>query len=139
MRISQPLLDELIEHALAEAPNECCGMIGMRDGEAVAVHRAKNIHASPLKYEIGPQELLRLTMAIEDAGLSFGANYHSHTRTPPVPSPTDINIADIFPNESFTYVIVGLAGAEPEVRAFSIFRGRVSEQPIEITPGGAGG
>ena len=52
LRISRQLLDELVAHARAEAPNECCGMIAARDGEAVAVHRARNLNASPLRYDI---------------------------------------------------------------------------------------
>ena len=54
MRISRPLLDEIIAHARAEAPNECCGLIASRDGEAVAVHRARNAAASPLRYVMDP-------------------------------------------------------------------------------------
>ena len=27
MRISRPLIDEMISHAREEAPNECCGVI----------------------------------------------------------------------------------------------------------------
>ena len=50
------LLDDIIAHARADAPNECCGMIASRDGEAVAVHRARNAAASPLRYEIEGME-----------------------------------------------------------------------------------
>ena len=47
MKISRDLYDELVAHARAEAPNECCGMIATLDGAAVAVHRAVNAAASP--------------------------------------------------------------------------------------------
>ena len=49
LRISRQLLDDIVEHARAEAPQECCGMIASRDGEAVAVHRARNAANSALR------------------------------------------------------------------------------------------
>jgi [CysO sulfur-carrier protein]-S-L-cysteine hydrolase len=129
LKISPQLVDELIAHARAEAPNECCGMIAARDGEAVAVHRARNAAASPLRYEMEGQEQYRIQTAIEDAGLDLGAIYHSHTRSAPIPSQTDINLA-FYPEA--VYVIVGVADAEPEVRAFRIVDGQVSDHPLEI-------
>ncbi len=129
MRIPRTLFDELIAHARADAPNECCGMIASRNGEAVAVHRAKNAAASPLRYVIDGREQYAIQTAIEDDGLELGAIYHSHTRSAPLPSQTDINLA-FYPDA--LYVIVGLAGAEPEVRAWRIVDGIVTEATLEV-------
>src|SRR5918911_3190195 len=127
MRIARELYEEIIDHARAEAPNECCGMVASRDGAAVRVYRATNAAASPLRYEIDGAEQYRIQMEIEDAGLDLGAIYHSHTRTEPYPSQTDINLA-FYPDAH--YVIVGLAGEEPEVRAFTIRDGQVREAEV---------
>ena len=132
MRISQALLDEIVEHARADAPNECCGMIAASDGRAVEVHRATNAAASPLRYELDGMEQYRIQSAIEDAGHELGAIYHSHTRSAPYPSQTDINLA--FYPESL-YVIVGVAGPEAEVRAFTIVDGRVAEAELVVEAG----
>jgi [CysO sulfur-carrier protein]-S-L-cysteine hydrolase len=129
MRISSELCQELIDHAQSEAPNECCGMIAVREGEAVRVIRARNAAQSPLRYEIDGVEQLKIYNEIEDAGLDLGAIYHSHTRTEPYPSQTDISLA--FYPESL-YVIVGVAGPEPEVRAFSIRDGQVGEAELQV-------
>ena len=129
MRISRELLDEIIAHARADAPDECCGMIASRDGVAVAVHRARNAAASRFRYEIDGMEQYKIQSAIEDAGLDLGAIYHSHTRSAPLPSETDINLA-FYPDA--LYVIVGLADGEPDVRAWTIRDGQVSEAPLEI-------
>jgi proteasome lid subunit RPN8/RPN11 len=129
MRIARSLYDELVEHARAEAPNECCGMIASRDGEAVSVHRATNAAASPLRYEIDGAEQYRIQMEIYDADLDLGAIYHSHTRTEPYPSQTDINLA-FYPDA--LYVIVGLASAQPDVRAFTIRDGQVTEAELIV-------
>jgi [CysO sulfur-carrier protein]-S-L-cysteine hydrolase len=129
MRFSQALLDEMVAHAKADAPNECCGMVASRDGQAVTVYRAENAAASPLRYEIDGAEQYRIQMAIDDAGHDLGAIYHSHTRSAPYPSQTDINLA-FYPEA--LYVIVGLAGDEPEVRAYEIRNGQVTEAELEV-------
>ncbi len=132
MRIRRSLLDELIEHARADAPDECCGMIAALDGRAVAVHRATNTAHSPLRYEIDGREQYRLQAAIEDAGRDLGAIYHSHTRSAPLPSQTDINLA--FYPESL-YVIVGVKDDVPEVRAWRIVEGQVAEAELVVEEG----
>jgi [CysO sulfur-carrier protein]-S-L-cysteine hydrolase len=129
MRIAPELYDEIVAHAREEAPNECCGMVAARDGEAVKVYRATNAAASALRYEIDGAEQYRIQMAIDDADLDLGAIYHSHTRTEPHPSQTDINLA-FYPDA--LYVIVGLAGGEPDVRAFTIRDGKVAEAELVV-------
>ena len=129
MRIAPQLYEEIVSHARAEAPNECCGMVASRDGEAVKVYRATNAAASPLRYEIDGPEQYRIQMEIYDAGLDLGAIYHSHTRSDPYPSQTDINLA-FYPDS--VYVIVGLASAEPDVRAYSIREGHVAEAEFVV-------
>ncbi len=129
MRIARELYDEMVAHAIEDAPNECCGMIASRDGEAVTIYRAVNTAASPLRYEIDGAEQFRIQMAIDDQGLDLGAIYHSHTRSAPYPSQTDINLA--FYPESL-YVIVGLAGELPEVKAFRIRDGQVIGAELEV-------
>jgi proteasome lid subunit RPN8/RPN11 len=123
------MLDEIVAHAEADAPNECCGMIAAADGRAVRVYRATNTAASPLRYEIDGLEQFRIQREIEDAGWDLGAIYHSHTRSPPVPSQTDINLA-FYPDA--LYVIVGVAGDEPEVRAFRIVDSQVEEVELAV-------
>jgi proteasome lid subunit RPN8/RPN11 len=129
MRIPRELYDEIVAHAQSEAPNECCGMIAARDREAVKVYRATNTAASPYRYELDPAEQYRIQVEIEDAGLDLGAIYHSHTRTDPYPSQTDINLA-FYPDA--LYVIVGLAGDGPHVRAFTIRDAHVQEAKLQV-------
>jgi len=138
MKIDRALYDEIVAHALDEAPNECCGMVASAGGEARRVLRATNIHASPLRYEIDAGEMYRLLGEIEDEGLELGAIYHSHTRSAPYPSQTDVNIA--VPPELGTplwpgtiYVIVGVGGTEPEVRGFAIDTDGVAEVALSVS------
>jgi [CysO sulfur-carrier protein]-S-L-cysteine hydrolase len=129
MRIPRDLYDQIVAHARADAPNECCGMIASRDGEAVTVYPAVNAAASALRYEIDGAEQYRIQMAIDDAGHDLGAIYHSHTRSAPYPSQTDINLA-FYPDA--LYVIVGLANGDPEVKAYEIRDGQVAEATLDV-------
>ncbi len=104
-------------------------MVASRGGQAVKVFQARNAAQSPLRYEIDGAEQYRIQMEIEDAGLDLGAIYHSHTRSAPYPSQTDINLA-FYPDA--LYVIVGLAQQDPDVRAFAIRSGQVAEQELEV-------
>ncbi len=129
MLIPRELYEQIIDHAVQEAPNECVGLIASRDGEAIEIYPARNAAASPLRFEIDGAEQIRFHNEIEAAGLDLGAIYHSHTRTEPRPSQTDINFAAGWPG--VLWVIVGLGENEPEVRTWLIDDGRVSE--VELT------
>ena len=94
------------------------------------MHPAENLAASPLRFEVDGIEVHRTLTGIEDAGDGLGAIYHSHTRSAPEPSQTDINLA-FYPDA--LYVIVGVAGEEADVRAWRIVDRRVSEVELEVT------
>jgi [CysO sulfur-carrier protein]-S-L-cysteine hydrolase len=130
MRIPQALFDQMVAHAQDDAPNECCGIIGTRNGEGFVLHQATNIHHSPLKYEIGSDELYRISMALDDDDLEVGVIYHSHTRSDPYPSQTDVNLAR-YPDA--VYVIVGVANGSPEVRAYHIRDGEIADADLQVS------
>jgi [CysO sulfur-carrier protein]-S-L-cysteine hydrolase len=132
VNISTALLEEIVAHAREDPEDEVCGVVAVDLDEpptAVRVFRAVNIHASPLKFEIEPKELLKLSNACEELG-KLGAIYHSHVRSRPYPSQTDINFAVNWPGVE--WIIVGLsAGNEPQVRSYLIDEaGEVDEVAI---------
>jgi proteasome lid subunit RPN8/RPN11 len=131
MEIARALYDEMVQHARADAPNECCGMIAAdAEGKLVAVHQMVNAAASPLRYVMDPTEQYQVEYKqIYDAGLEVGVVYHSHTRSAPYPSQTDINLAN---HPDSVYVIVGLDKGELDVRGFMIRDGRVDEVAITV-------
>jgi proteasome lid subunit RPN8/RPN11 len=128
MKIAPDLLAQIVEHARRDAPNECCGFIAVKDGRAVEVLPVENIAASPLRFEVGPRDLLRLA-ELEDDGRD-AVIYHSHTRSKPYPSQTDINFAANWPGVQWH--IVGLAGDGPEVRDYRIDGGVVTEVEVDV-------
>jgi len=105
-------------------------MVGSSDGRAVSVYRAVNAEASPLRFRIDPEQQLELHNRIEDAGLELGAIYHSHTRTEPRPSQTDVNFAKLWPG--VLWIIVGLRGGESDVRTWRIDDGKVSAGELVV-------
>jgi proteasome lid subunit RPN8/RPN11 len=130
--MSRELYEEMVAHALAEAPNECCGIVASTDAQAVRVFPAANAAASPLRYVMDGEDQLRIQEEIDEHGWDYGAIYHSHTRSAPLPSQTDINMAyvegvgPLWPGT--IYIIVGVAEQEPQVRAFRI----ESDSPEEV-------
>jgi proteasome lid subunit RPN8/RPN11 len=131
VRIESALLERIVAHARRDFPNECCGMLGVRDGRAVAIHEATNLAASPLRFEVEGREILHAQDAFEDEGAELGAIYHSHTRSEPYPSQTDINFAAGWPGVE--WLIVGLRrDGEPTVRSYRIDDGAVMEVGVDV-------
>lgn len=129
MRISREIQDELLAHAREEAPNECCGMIGGVNGDATSLYRARNAEASPLRYNLDPQDQFRIMSEIEERGEELTAIYHSHTASRAYPSQTDINLA-AYPDA--VYLIVSLAGGERPLRGFWIREQQVEEADLDL-------
>ncbi|MBA2256768.1 MAG: M67 family metallopeptidase [Thermoleophilaceae bacterium] len=126
MRIAATQLSALVGHAREEAPNECCGYLRAAQGRVEEVFPARNLRNSRYGYELDPQSLLAAN-ELDDAGYEVGV-YHSHPRSAPEPSQTDINLAH-YPH--WTYLIVSLAG-DAQVRAWRIFDGRVEEEELAV-------
>jgi proteasome lid subunit RPN8/RPN11 len=129
MRLPNEMIDAIVSHAREDAPNECCGIVAAAGEAAVKLFPAVNAEASPFRFVIDPQELLRVHNEIEQQGWDLGAIYHSHTRSAAYPSQTDISFAASWPG--VVWVIVSLEDASsPDVKAFLIEGGEVT--PAEL-------
>lgn len=131
MKISRELVEEMVAHAREDLPNECCGMVGGRDGVATSVVRVENSAASPLRYEMDPQGQYDALKSIEDAGDELLAIYHSHTKSAAYPSQTDVNQAVAWPEQ--VYVIVSLADADaPDVKAYLLNDMKIADVELDL-------
>ena len=127
--LSDDVREQMIAHAREQFPKECCGMLAGVDGKPVKVVRATNSEDSEFRYRVDDRELLRFLQDCDDNGWDFLAVYHSHTRSEAYPSPTDVRLADNWPDPH--YVLVSLEDQDdPVVRAFRITDGEISEVPI---------
>jgi proteasome lid subunit RPN8/RPN11 len=114
---------ELRAHAVEEAPNECCGLVVLRDGVAVRYERGRNALASPYRYQL---EIDPAIWFLEDEGYEL-AVFHSHPETQPIPSRTDRELAGLWAGKPF--LIYGLA--RDELRGWLIERDDVEELTLQ--------
>jgi [CysO sulfur-carrier protein]-S-L-cysteine hydrolase len=122
--------DRLVEHAWSDFPYEVCGLLGVRADGTLAHYPIDNAERSMTYYVMEPRQLLRAMREIEDEEYGL-AIYHSHTHTQAYPSETDIRLA-AYPEA--TYLIVTLQDRDrPDIRAFEIVDGEVTEMPVELT------
>lgn len=136
-RLPGRIRDAIVAQARAEYPNESCGLIigdrvATAGGVALRYVPTRNEAASPSRYRIHPDDLLRLTIETDDDDAVFWGIVHSHTHTPAIPSPTDIGLATIYRDP--LYVLVSLsddeadpATGESSVRAWRILDGAIHE------------
>lgn len=122
------VVDALVAHAQAEAPDEACGLIVGRGGRAARAIPVANVAAdSQHQYVMDPAALAAHLPRVDREGLDLIALYHSHPRGAPLPSPTDIAQAT-FPHTP--YVIIGRAGDEMTLAAWDLTYGRAV--PIDV-------
>lgn len=108
---------QIIEHCLAEFPNEGCGLLAISDGAVVEIYPTTNQDASPTSYTIPPQEHYDALVDAESRGWEIGGVFHSHPHGPATMSAIDLDRA-IEPE--WLYVVVGLGNAEPTLSVTSL-------------------
>jgi proteasome lid subunit RPN8/RPN11 len=113
----------LAAHAEAEAPNEACGLILLRNGVAERYVAGRNAAASPYRFELELDDP-ELWFA-EDDGYEL-AVFHSHLSAPARPSRTDVENIGLW--ERRPYLIYSLQRAE--LAAFRIEAGQIVDLPL---------
>ena len=114
----------LAAHAEAEAPNEACGLVLLRDGVAERYVPGRNAAASPYRFELELDD--PEVWFAEDEGYEL-AVFHSHLSSPARPSRTDVENIGLW--ERRPYVILSLRTGE--LAAFEIDDGRIAPLPLE--------
>ena len=119
MVIPDAIRAELVAHAREEAPNECCGLVLLRDDLAVQYIRGVNKLASPYRYElyIDPFVWSEIDEDVDQVV------FHSHPETEPRPSRTDRERAGLWSGRPFLIYGVKL----DDLRAWRIARDSVEE------------
>jgi proteasome lid subunit RPN8/RPN11 len=133
VRLPRVIAEAIEAQARAEYPLEACGLIPgsapvAEGGLALRYVPCRNAAASPVRYAVHPDDLLRVTIETDDADEAIWGIAHSHVRSPAVPSPTDVGLAQ-YPDA--LYLLISLA-AEPALRAWRIVDGAAHEVALEI-------
>ena len=113
----------LVAHAEAEAPNEACGLVLLREGTAERYVQGRNGAASPYRFELELDDP-ELWFA-EDDGYEL-AVFHSHLSSPPRPSRTDVENIGLWEGKPYLILTVRTG----ELAAFTIDAGRISDLPL---------
>jgi proteasome lid subunit RPN8/RPN11 len=111
-------------HAEAEAPNEACGFVALRDGIAERFLPAENAAASPYRFDMRVRNP-SLVIDLEDEGYEL-AVFHSHPTDKAEPSRTDVENIGLW--EGKPYLI--LSRPTGELRGWRIADGRIEELEI---------
>jgi proteasome lid subunit RPN8/RPN11 len=105
------LLKVMIDHAEADYPRECCGLILGVGDRIEAIEPMLNVWAGEVghsvrdRYAIDPAEMLGVMKRSRDQGLEIIGIYHSHPDHPAEPSECDRAAA--WPQ--YRYVILSVA------------------------------
>lgn len=134
LTIGAELVAAVMAHSRAELPNEACGLLAgsTATGVARAFHPARNAHASPYRYSLAPEDLVRITFAIETAGDGLLAIVHSHPRSPAEPSQTDLGAARLYPGTPQLIVSLVAERFEESLRAWRIGFERLEELTVRV-------
>ena len=112
----------LVEHSLAEQPNEACGLMLVRDGVAERYEPGRNAASSPYRFELEVEPELWFA---EDDGYQL-AVFHSHISSPPRPSRTDVENIGLWEGRPYLIYCIAL----DELAAWTISSGAIA--PLEI-------
>jgi proteasome lid subunit RPN8/RPN11 len=110
--------DAMIAHARDEDPLECCGLLIGGPGVVEEAVRARNLRRSRTAYLVDPADHFAAIRRTRKEGRTIVGAYHSHPRSPAVPSPVDLREATC---PDFLYVIVSLAEPHaPDLRGYCL-------------------
>jgi [CysO sulfur-carrier protein]-S-L-cysteine hydrolase len=130
LSIEKKYVDEMVDQARLEAPNECCGLLAGKNERVTQLYRTANTLHSPVRYNVDPLELIRVYQELGKRGWDLLGIYHSHPHSEAYPSAVDLRYA-FFPRSH--YFIVGLINpAQPQVRVFRITGGKIEEEELKV-------
>jgi [CysO sulfur-carrier protein]-S-L-cysteine hydrolase len=129
LTLTQKQWDQIIGDVESRKPEEACGLIAGKTGQAEEVIPITNEYHSQVRYRMVPEEQLRAFERFDQQGLDLLAIYHSHPVGPAYPSQTDIDEAT-YPG--IIYLILFPNQNSWNCRGYLIEDGHVTEIPISI-------
>ena len=138
MKIPQNIIDELIEQAEKDAPDESCGyLLGIPspsaggDGEGLVTENywMENIDHSSEHFSFAPKDQFATLRYAREHGLKILANWHSHPASPSRPSQEDLRLAN---DPTIRYAILSLLDGQPKLNSFKIQNGEVVDKEVHL-------
>lgn len=139
MRIGRRQADAMVARALEGYPFEVCGVfLGRGSDVRRAVGVANRETERPqVRYQIAPEDLIRLQREAEAEGLDIVGYYHSHPDHPARPSETDRSVAAGGLSDGVFHVVIGVdkgAQGTPTAWVFRDADQAFHAEPLEIQP-----
>ena len=142
MIIPQHIIDELIDQAQKDAPNESCGyLLGLpssgEEGQGVVANESvvtenywmENIDHSSEHFSFAPKDQFAALRYARSKDLKILANWHSHPASPSRPSQEDLRLAN---DPTIRYAILSLLDGEPKLNSFKILNGEVVDKEVHL-------
>jgi proteasome lid subunit RPN8/RPN11 len=115
--VRRAALDAAIAHARETAPAECCGMLLGTPDVVMEARPARNLATDPNRFLIDPKDHIDARREARARAFDVVGFYHSHPHSAAVPSETDLAEASY---AHHLYLIVGLAGDQPDTRLYRL-------------------
>ena len=146
MRIPPEYVRAIEEHARRGHPDEVCGVLIGRGGAEAAVEAVIPVvngerDAPRVRYQIAPEDLLRIQRESRESGRDVVGFYHSHPDHPARPSETDRRIAAEGISDGVVHVVVSVDAAGRTTPSAWVFRDATQafeEEPLAILDGQRG-
>jgi len=120
----------IVDHAQAESPRECCGVLAGRGGDVREVIPVENISPTPqTAFVMSPAGLARALIGLGRRDLELVGFYHSHPQTPPIPSGRDVAESH-YP--AAAQLIISLKDGSPALAAWRLTPGEVGRLDLFI-------
>lgn len=143
LHVPESVLAAMIAQAVAEKPNECCGLLAgvleTRNGEELRIGRVTmrlplvNELASPTRYRSDARSILTAETTMRKGKLELLAIYHSHPTSAPIPSQTDLRENPY--EDLVVHLIISLQTSPPLVRAWRLTTDNYREEEWEVIDG----
>ena len=128
MKIPQNIIDELIEQAEKDAPDESCGyLLGTADDNVTENYWMENIDHSSEHFSFAPKDQFAALRYAREKGLKILANWHSHPASPSRPSQEDLRLAN---DPTIRYAILSLLDGKVHLNSFKIQNGQVVDKEV---------
>ena len=136
MKIPQEIINELINQAQQDAPNETCGyLLGLTSTEeentdivVTENYWMENTDHSPEHFSFAPKDQFAALKYARSKGLKILANWHSHPASPSRPSEEDLRLAN---DPNIRYAILSLHDGI-HLNSFRIINGEVVDKEVHL-------
>jgi proteasome lid subunit RPN8/RPN11 len=140
MKLKQADLDGISAHGKRGYPHEVCGVFLGRPGagraERVVEMVNRETEQPKIRYQIAPEDLLKLQREAGRDGLEIIGFYHTHPDHPPRPSETDRRVAAGGLSDGVYHMVMAVErGERTHLETVWIFRDALQAfepEPLEI-------